>query len=185
MEEYLKTLSDTIERKELRRFCVFPDVSPFKIIKKDSTEMRKIIKANPEKYRGRFLVSISLDVYPERLKEKKNIFNIHVTVYRIHDDGLVDKYLGDSWLLYIKYLPEDLEKHPFKMKNVEIMMKLAYKRKVVTPSNGVFYKRFEELLEKAKEKKIKNKRSVKRTKKNSKKSVKKSKKISRKKYNIQ
>lgn len=181
MDEYLKTLKEVIDKKKIKRFCVFPDVSPFKIIKKNSTEMRKIIKANPEKYKGRFLISIGLDCYPNNFNNNKGIFDIHITVYRIHDDGLVDKYLGDSWLLYIKYLPEDLEKHPFKMKNVEIMMKLAYKRKVETPSNGIFYRDFEEDLAKLKERKIKNKRSVKRTKKNSKKSVKKSKKNSRKK----
>lgn len=185
MEDYLQKLSDMIESKNLRRFSVLPDEKTFKIIKKNSTEMKKMFKANPEKYKGRMLASIGLDAYPEGFKRKNDIFGIHVTIYRIHEDGSIDRYLGDSWLLYIKYLPEDLEKHPFKMKNVEKLIKLAYKRKVVTPSNGVFYKRFEELLEESKEKKNKNNRSVKRSKKSiknkrslkNKRSVKRSKKV--------
>ena len=182
MEDYLQKLSDMIESKNLRRFSVLPDEKTFKIIKKTKSEMVKMFKANPEKYKGRMLATISLDAYPEGFKRKNDIFGIHVTIYRIHEDGNIDKYLGDSWLLYIKYLPEDLEKHPFKMKNVEKLIKLAYKRKVVTPSNGVFYKRFEELLEeskeKSKEKKNKNNRSVKRSRKNIKKrSVKRSKEV--------
>jgi len=182
MDEYLKKLGDTLETKNINRFAVFPDVSPFKIIKpkrdRIKEEMREILLKNPKKYEGRFVAIVGLETYPERLKdkEKRHIFTIHITIYRIHENGTIDKYLGDSWILFIKYYLEDLENHPFKMKDVEKFMKIAYKRKILSSSMGMFYKEFEKKYNKLKEDKKK---------KNLKRSIKKSKKQSRtKKYNI-
>lgn len=173
MDEYLKKLGDTLETKNINRFAVFPDVSPFKIIKpkrgRIKTEVSELFLKNPKKYGGSFVAIIGLDVYPNGFKEKNEIFDIHITIYRIHENGTIDKYLGDSWILYIKYLPDDLENHPFKMKDVEKFIKLAYKRKILSSSMGMFYKEFEKKYNKLKEdKKKKNlKRSIKKSKKQS------------------
>jgi hypothetical protein len=155
MEEYVDVLGKVLEEKNLNRFAVFPDVKPFKIIKpkrgRIKEEMREILLKNPKKYGGRFVAIVGLDVYPKGFKEKNEIFDIHITIYRIHENGTIDKYLGDSWILYIKYLPDDLENNPFKMKDVEKFMKLVYKRKILSSSMGMFYKEFEKEYNKLKE----------------------------------
>jgi hypothetical protein len=164
MEEYVDVLGKVLEKKNLNRFAVFPDVKPFKIIKpkrgRIKTEIKEILLKNPKKYGGRFVAIVGLDTYPKGFKEKNEIFDVHITIYYIHENGTIDKYLGDSWILYIKYLPDDLEKHLFKMKDVEKFMKLVYKRKILSSSMGMFYKEFEKEYNKLKEikktKKIKN-----------------------------
>ena len=48
MNEYLDILERMIETKNIQQFCVFPDVKPFKIIKKDKEEIIEIMKRNPK-----------------------------------------------------------------------------------------------------------------------------------------
>ena len=42
-----------IDSKNIDQFSVFPDVKPFKIIKKGRTEIKEVIKKNPKKYSKR------------------------------------------------------------------------------------------------------------------------------------
>lgn len=146
MEDYLNKLRETIFNKKLTQFCVFPDVSTFKIIKKDKAEIRKILKENPEKYAGRKIAVITLKTVPSGFKKKDYIFIIHIDVLIIYEDGSFNKRQDDSWGLSLKYLSEDLEKYPFSMKNLEKIIKLVYKRKITSEFGGMYYDHFKKLL---------------------------------------
>ena len=188
MEDYLQKLSDMIESKNLKHFCVFPDEKTFKIIKEHRDDMKKIMKKNPKRYADRKLASVALNIRKSGFKDNKHIFSINTDIYEIYEDGGISKTPYDSWGLLLKYMPDDLEKHPFNMKSLEKIIKLVYKRQITSQLFGITYKEFEEDIEKLKEnRKKKASRSIKSTKKRSKKiflkKSKRSKKINRsKKY---
>ena len=167
MQEYLDKLEQMIESKNLYQFCVFPDVKPFKIIKKDKEEMIKILKKNPEKYADRKIAIITLTPVPSGFKKNDYIFIIHIKVLIIYEDGSFNKRQDDSWGLSLKYLSEDLEKYPFSMKNLEKIVNLVYKRKIASEFGGMYYDHFKKLLKKMSDKnpkktsRIKSKKSIK------------------------
>jgi hypothetical protein len=177
MEDYLQKLSDIIESKNLTQFCVFPDEKTFKIIKKNKTNMRQEMKKNPKKYAERKIAFVTPSIRKSGLKDKEHIFSLSISIYEIYEDGGISKTPYDSWSLLLKYMPDDLEKHPFNMKSLEKIIKLVYKRQITSQLFGITYKRFEEKLEELKEnRKKKASRSIKSTRKRSKKiSLKKSK----------
>ena len=166
MEDYLDNLKKMIDSKNLEQFCVFPDVKPFKIIKKDKVEIKKVLKENPEKYSGRKVAIVTLKTDPKGFKKNDDIFSISVGIYIIYEDGSFNKRQDDSWGLLLRYLPEDLEKYPFSMKNLEKIVNLVYKRKIASEFGGMYYDHFKKLLKKMSDKKpktsrIKSKKSIK------------------------
>jgi len=148
MEEYLKKLREKIHEKNIEQFAVFPDLKTFKIIKKKKAEIRKMLKEKPERYAGRKIAIISLIPRPSGFSQKDDIFAIDVEIYKIYDDGSIDRSSGDSWGLLLRYMPDDLEKYPFKMTSLEKIIKLVYKRKIVSQLGGLYFKEFQSLLRK-------------------------------------
>jgi len=184
MQDYLDKLERMIESKKLNDFCVFPDVKPFKIIKKPISEMVKIMRENPDKYADREIVVVRLDTNKSGFKSKGYIFMVSVTNYQIYEDGRINKKHNDSWGISINYMADDLEKHPFKMRNIEKIIKLVNKGDLTSDITGVSYNQFEKKLEYIKKKKEASRIKVKRSIKSSLKKYKKSKssKKSSKKY---
>jgi len=192
MQDYLDKLERMIESKNLYQFCVFPDVKPFKIIKKDKAEIKTVLKKNPEKYADRKIAIVTLTPVPSGFKKKDYIFIIHIEVLIIYEDGSFNKRQDDSWGMSLKYMPEDLEKYPFSMKNLEKIVNLVYKRKITSEFGGMYYDNFKKALKKMSDKKpkkisrIKSKKSVKssskkyKKSKSSKKSLKRTRKSSKK-----
>ena len=185
MDEYLDILKNMIDSKNIQQFCVFPDVKPFKIIKKESDEIKEVIKKNPKKYAGRRVAVITLYVKKDGLKKNKDIFSISISVSNIDDKGNVGKTSKDTWRVSIRYMADDLEKHPFKMTTVEKLVKLVDKKLIVSDFGGISYQRLEEKLENirnsvAKKKSSRTKTSKKLSKKSSKKTSKKISKITSK-----
>jgi len=146
MNEYLDILERMIETKNIQQFCVFPDVKPFKIIKKDEEDLIEIIKKNPKKYDGRHLAVITLTVSKRGLKKKEDIFSIGIRIGTIDEDGTISDVPSKNWGVLLKYMPDDLENNPFKMSDVKKMVDLVYKKYLKSDFNGIFYKRYEEKL---------------------------------------
>jgi hypothetical protein len=187
MEDYLDKLERMIQSKNIEQFCVFPDVKPFKIIKKDKAEIKKVLKENPEKYSGRKVAIVTLKTDPKGFKKNDDIFSIGIGIYMIYEDGSFNKRQADSWGLLLKYMPEDLEKYPFSIKNLEKIVNLVYKGKIASEFGGMYYDHFKKLLKKMSDKKskkisrIKSKKSIKSSlKKYKKKSLKRTRKSSKK-----
>jgi hypothetical protein len=158
MEEYVDLLGKVLEEKNLNRFAVFPDVKPFKIIKPKRgriiEEISEIIKKNPEKYNGRSFAYVALEVDPLGFKKRHGlgiqyytVFTVYIVINNIYK-GEIARYRGGTWNLVINYEPDELEKHPFNMKDIEKYIKLANKRKIVGTYN---YKEFEKEYNKLKE----------------------------------
>jgi len=165
MDEYLKTLKETIEKKGLKQFCVFPDEKPFKIIKKDRDEIKQILKNNPLKYAGKKLAVITLNTRKSGFQDKKHIFSISVHIFTISGYGSIGENTYDNWRLLLLYMENDLENHPFNMKRLEKIVNLVNKRKVESGLFGITYSEYEEDIQKLKDKKKKASRTKKLSKK--------------------
>jgi len=147
MEEYLKKLDEKIKEKGLTHFCVFPDLKTFKIIKKTDDQLIKIMKKNPEKYAGRHLAAITLDVKFKGLKNNGDVFTTIIRISKIDDDGEIKGFGSDSWRLFLIYRPNDIEKHPFKIKNLHKLVDWTYNKKTVTHSLfGMYYDELDERI---------------------------------------
>jgi len=148
MEEYLKKLDEKIKEKGLRNFCVFPDLKTFKIIKKNQEQISKIMKKNPEKYAGRHLAVVFIDINFKALKQNGDVFTIIIHIYKIYDDGETNIVASDNWKLHLKYRPENIEQHPFKIKNLQKLIDWTYNKK--TMSHSIFGMYYDELDERIK-----------------------------------
>jgi len=147
MTDYLKNLDEKIKEKGLRNFCVFPDLKTFKIIKKNQDQMVKLMKKNPEKYAGRHLATISLDVTLKGLKNNEDVFTMIIRISKIDNDGEIEGFGSDSWRLFLKYRQDDIEQHPFKIKNLQKLIDWTYNKKTITHSLfGMYYDELEKDL---------------------------------------
>ena len=78
------------------------------------------------------------------IKEYKNIknkiiLNVHITIYLIDSEGNLN--LNDKWELKVNYYIDDFRKLNFKLKNLEVLMRLACDSVITTTSlNGISYK---------------------------------------------
>jgi hypothetical protein len=151
MEEYLDKLKIMISDKKLSQFCVFPDVKPFKIIKKNKNEIIKILKKSPKKYVDRKIAIVTLKPIVSGFKKKDYIFRINIEILIIYEDGSFNKRQADGWGLSVKYLSKDLEKHPFSMKNLEKIVNLVYKRKITSEFGGMYYNDFKKAVKNLKQ----------------------------------
>lgn len=147
MDEYLKKLKETIKEKKLTQFCVFPDLKTFKIIKKNEPEILKIMKQNPEKYAGRDIAIITLQTSPDGFKKKKDIFSLSIYISKIEDDGTLTENTRFISSLVILYREHELEKHPFKIKNLEKMIKWVHRRYIESDFLGLYYDEVEKKIE--------------------------------------
>lgn len=149
MDEYLKTLQKVIDDKNINQFCVFPEQKTFKIIKKNKKEINEIFKANPDKYEGKFIAVITLGTLPKNLKRNDFIFTVAIDIYPINN-GKRDE--SRSWGLLLKYRPNELEEHPFKMKLIEKIVQWTYKKQVTSGFDGLYYDEFQKKLDMLKNK---------------------------------
>ena len=147
MEEYLKKLDEKIKEKGLTHFCVFPDLKTFKIIKKNQDQMVKLMKKTPEKYAGRHLAVVFIDVTLKGLKNNEDVFTIIIHIYKIYDNGDTNIVASDNWKLYLKYRQDDIEQHPFKIKNLQKLIDWTYNKKTLSHSIfGMYYNELDERI---------------------------------------
>ena len=146
MTDYLKNLDEKIKEKGLRNFCVFPDLKTFKIIKKTQDQMIKIMKKNPDKYAGRYFAEVILDVKLRGLKNNEDVFTTIIYISKINKEGNVD-ISSPGWRLFLKYRQDDIEQHPFKIKNLQKLIDWTYNKKTITHSLfGMYYDELDERI---------------------------------------
>ena len=96
-------------------------------------------------------INISQDILDklESINEYKNLKNkvlisVHIIVYLIDSDGHLN--ISDKWELKVRYYIDDFRTVNFKLKNIEVIMRLAADSVVTTKGiNGISYS---ELLDK-------------------------------------
>ena len=72
--------------------------------------------------------------------KEKPIFNILINIYPINDNGTINPN-DNSWGLKVNYYIDDLTNIKFKLKNVEVLMRLVADSVIKTDINdGITYK---------------------------------------------
>ena len=96
------------------------------------------------------------------------IFVIHIYVFKINDKGLFDTDGYDTMGLSIRYTKNELNKNHLTIDELKEMIRMVYKGKIVTDMKGISYTRwiykYNEVLEKEKQKYLKKKSKSKRLK---------------------
>ena len=79
------------------------------------------------------------------IKEYKNIKNkillsVHITIYLITNEGKLN--LENKWELLVNYFIDDFRTLNFKLKNIEVLMRLVSDSVITTNTiNGISYKK--------------------------------------------
>lgn len=118
-EEYLDKLDAQLKEKDLYDFWIMAERADFKPLEERNPDkvLRKI-KKNPGKYQGKTIANVILEVNKKELKNDGYVFMFKIGVFRVHEDGSIDKKRGDSWGLKVNYKLEDLATRKFKLKDL-------------------------------------------------------------------
>jgi hypothetical protein len=177
IQKNLLTFNKKIISKNLNtNFWIIADRADFKPLKKIDTIKKKEIKTNirsikeirdnileekGEYYKDKKFSEIKINVDEDILskvndiRQYKNIKNkiimsTHITIFLIGDDGSIN--LENKWELKVNYYVDDFRTLKFKLKNIEVLMRLAADTVITTNSiNGISYKKLLLKIEKNKE----------------------------------
>ena len=154
-----------ISKNMNNNFWVIADRSDFKPLKKINIKNNKEIKTNihsikeirdnildikGEYYKDKKFADIKITINDEILEkiniinEYKNIknkviLNIHITIFLIDSTGNLN--LNDKWELKVNYYIDDFRTLNFKLKNIEVLMRLVMDSVITTKSiSGINYK---------------------------------------------
>lgn len=178
IKKNLMTFNKKLQTKNLNtNFWIISDRSDFKPLKKNITIKKKIIKTNihsikeikdnildekGEYYRDKKFAEIKIKIDEDMLlkvdniREYKNIKNkvilsVDITIYLISIDGTIN--LENKWELKVNYYVDDFRTLNFKLKNIEVLMRLASDSVITTNSiKGISYKNLLLKIEKNKDK---------------------------------
>lgn len=162
-------------------FWVISDRADFKPLKKIILQKKKEIKTNihsikelkdnllnekGEYYKDKKFAEIKINLNENILekindiKQYKNIKNkplliVHITMYLIDNFGKVN--LDNKWELTVNFVVDDFRTLNFKLKNIEVLMRLV-SDSVITTDNieGISYKKLSVKIEKNKNKNLIN-----------------------------
>jgi hypothetical protein len=178
IKKNLTTFNKKIISKNLNtNFWVIADRSDFKPLKKNITVKKKIIKTNihsikeikdnildekGEYYKDKKFAEIKVKIDDDilskidNIREYKNIKNkvilsVGITIYLITTDGNIN--FENKWGLDVDYYVDDFRTLNFKLKNIEVLMRLASDSVITTNSmKGISYKNLLLKIEKNKDK---------------------------------
>ncbi len=179
IQKNLKIFNKKMISKNMNtNFWVIADRADFKPLKKNSekkTQNNKvktnihsikeirdnILEKKGEYYKDKKFAEIKIDLDEkilskiDNIKQYKNIKNktllsVHITIYLISSDGTLN--LENKWELVVFYLVDDFRILNFKLKNIEVLMRLASDSVITTNSiKGISYKKLLLKLEKNKD----------------------------------
>lgn len=156
-------------------FWVIADRVDFKPLKKYVIEKKKETKTNihsikeirenlldekGEYYKDKKFAEIKItmdesilskinDIREYKNIKKKVLFSVHITIYLITNEGKLN--LENKWELIVNYFVDDFRTLNFKLKNIEVLMRLASDN-VITTNNieGISFKKLLIKIEKKK-----------------------------------
>jgi hypothetical protein len=158
-------LSDRADFKPLTK-TIIKDDEEFKTIIHSIKELRDhLLDEKGEYYKGKKLASIKITFYEDIINklEKLNyngvinnsvlthkdftfikdkpILSIGITIFPIDDTGSINPNDNSSWGLKVNYCVDDFSGIKFKLKNVEVLMRLVSDSVVKSDlNNGITYK---------------------------------------------
>jgi len=156
-------------------FWVIADRADFKPLKKSIVIKKKGIKTNihsikeirenildekGEYYKDKKFAEIKITMNENILSKINNIrqykniknkilFSVHITIYLINAEGKLN--LENKWELLVNYYVDDFRTINFKVKNIEVLMRLACDNVITTDTiEGISYKKLLLKIEKNK-----------------------------------
>lgn len=156
-----------IDKKLISNFWVIADRADFKPLKKKNIVKKKeiisnihsikeirdnILSVKGEYYKDKKFAEIKIIIEPELLEKinditqyknikKKIIMTAHIVIYLIDSFGELN--LNDKWELKVNYFVDDFRTINFKLKNIEVLMRLAADSVIKTNNiDGISYKNF-------------------------------------------
>ena len=167
IQKNLLNFNKKIRQKNLNNnFWIITDRSDFKplkkIIKKKNEEIitnihsikeirDNLLNIKGEYYKDKKFAEIKINLNEEILSylniikeynniKNKNILTIHITIFLIGIDGSIN--FENKWELIVNYKIDDFRTLNFKLKNVEVLMRLASDSIITTNNlNGISYKK--------------------------------------------
>lgn len=165
-----------VDKNLQTNFWVIADRVDFKPLKKSVIVKKKEIKTNihsikeirenlldikGEYYRDKKFAEIKITMNENILSKINNIrqykniknkimFSVHVTIYLIDGEGKLN--LENKWELLVNYYVDDFRTLNFKLKNIEVLMRLASDNVITTDTiDGISYKKLLLKIEKNKQ----------------------------------
>ncbi len=143
IKDYFITLNEIISEKKLDNFWIICGQKEFKPIHIPRKKIEKIIKEKAKDYRGKYLANIKLLFQPikdwDKLDSNEWIFTVIIHIYKVSDDGLINTSIYDVWESNIFYNKKELNENHFTFNELMEMIRMAYKRKIVTDMAGITY----------------------------------------------
>ena len=157
-------------------FWVIADRADFKPLKKSIEIKKKEIKTNihsikeirenildekGEYYKDKKFAEIKITMNENILSKINNIrqykniknkilFSAHITIYLINTEGKLN--LENKWELLVNYYVDDFRTINYKLKNIEVLMRLAADSVIITDTiEGISYKKLLLKIEKNKQ----------------------------------
>ena len=147
IETYFFKLKDKLEEKELKDFWIFPDRSDFKPIKNTTRkQIQTYLKEKVRYYAGKKIANVYTTFRPRinfnNITEEDFIYRLNIIIFEISEDGNIDTNIADSWRLIIIYNKKELTENHFSIKELDIMIKMASERKIITDLGGITYNKW-------------------------------------------
>lgn len=138
MDEYLRTLKETLEEKQLNDFWVLPHRAQFKPIKGYTRkQIEKWLRGKAAHYGGKHIAHVNIGVFDRNLGTGKMVAFVSILMFEIREDGEINKPGVMGWGAMVNYYEKDIEMRRLLMKDVKQMIDLCYRKKLVTDTfNG-------------------------------------------------
>ncbi len=144
VKDYFITLEEVIKEKNLENFWIICGQKKFKPLNITKEDIQKMLKENIEEYRGKYLARITFIFFPlsewniQRDKHGR-ILTISIYIYEVSNEGLISTSISDVWQCNIFYNKKELSENHITIDELKEMIKMVYKRKIVTDMAGITY----------------------------------------------
>ena len=169
IKEYYPVLEEVIREKGLDDFWLICGKSEFKPIIMPREKIIEKVKKKVDHFKGLSIANIVMLFIPiSELDRHKIILSIHIYIHKINDKGLFDTGNYDTVKLSVTYTKDELNNNHFTIDELKEMIRMAYKKKILTALIGISYtswtRQYNEVIEKEKRKELKKISKSKRSK---------------------
>jgi hypothetical protein len=153
VRKYLTELDKKLEERELHNFWVMSGSKSFKPIKNVRVrDIKAMLADRVEHYKNKRIAEVDVWMNPKKIDTGGFVMSIKVVVCQISEEAEIERRPYDTWGVCVNFYPEELRMTRFSLKMVEVFMRLAHNKTLVTDTlNGM---RYTNLLKKLKKMKI-------------------------------
>jgi hypothetical protein len=154
-------IADRVDFKPLKKSTIVKKKKETKTNIHSIKEIKEnLLDEKGEYYKGKKFAEIKItmdenllskinDIRQYKTIKNKVLFSVHITIYLISGEGKLN--LENKWELVVNYYVDDLRTLNFKLKNIEVLMRLASDNVITTNTiEGISYKKLLIKIEKNK-----------------------------------